>query len=185
MVNVDVFKSTVEEDLKEIAKCKVDILILQREIEKDSLFIKNNTEIKRLNNVITNRELSAKNQLKKFVCDELGIDFMDDGFGEETEEFKKLWCEGVAKLELEERKIKTSAGSVIYTIMPDKWNYDDPKLIEWAKENKLPYYKTIEEVKKAELKKDIQDGIFKDGEVPGIAITPQEPKFNYKLNGGL
>ena len=185
MNNADVFKTTVEEDLKEIGKCKVDILVLQREIEKDALVIKNLAEIKRLNNVIANRELTAKSQLKKFVCDELGMDFIEDGLGEETEEFKKLWREGVAKLELEERKIKTSAGSVIYKVMPDKWNYDDPKIIDWAKENKLPYYKIIEEVKKAELKKDIQNEIFKLEEVPGITITPQDPKFNYKLQGGL
>jgi len=36
-------------------------------------------------------------------------------------------------------------------------------------------------VKKFELKKDIQNGIFKY-EVP---VTPQDPKFNYKLNGGI
>jgi len=188
MVNADVFKTTVEDDLKEIAKCKVDILILQREIEKDALYIKNNAEIKRLNNVIENREFSSKNLLKKFVCNELGIDFMDEGLGEETEEFKKLWCKGVATLDLEERKIKTSAGSVIYTVMPDKWNYDDLKLIGWAKEDQLredTYIKVIEEFKKAQLKDDIKEGLLKLDDVRGLTITPQEPKFNYKLNGGL
>jgi len=185
MVNADVFKTTVEDDLKEIAKCKVDILILQREIEKDALFIKNNTEIKRLNNVITNRELSSKNQLKKFVCNKLGIDFMDDGFGEETEEFKKLWCKGVATLDLEERKIKTSAGSVLYTVMPDSWEYDEPVILDWVKKTGLPYFHTIDVLEKMNLKEAIKLGTLKLDEVEGITITPQEPKFNYKLIGGL
>ena len=190
MVNTDVFKTTVEEDLKEIAKCKVDILILQREIEKDDLYIKNNAEIKRLNNVIGNRELSSKNQLKKFVCDRLGIDFMDEGLGEETEEFKKLWREGVATLNLEERKIKTSAGSVIYTVMPDSWEYDTDKLIFWAtnsEDRKEKYIKIVHEFRKAQLKDDITKGLleYNDLTKEGLTITPQAPKFNYKLSGGL
>jgi len=190
MVNVDIFKSTIEEDLKKIAKCKLDILILQREIEKDDLYIKNNAEIKRLNNVIESRELSSKNQLKKFVCNELGIDFMDEGLGEETEEFKKLWCEGVANLDLEERKIKTSVGSVIYAVMPDKWEYDIPKLIRWARdddERRIRYLKVIEEFRKDQLKKDYANGLIGHDDIcdEGVNITPQEPKFNYKLNGGL
>ena len=184
MVNVDVFKKTVEEDLKEIGKCKVDILVLQREIEKDALVIKNLAEIKRLNNVIANRELTAKSQLKKFVCDELGMDFIEDGLGEETEEFKKLWREGVKELELEERKIKTSAGSVLYTAMPDSWEYDEEKILLWCKDFKMPYYYTKEMVRKLELKKAILNHTVTDA-VPGIFVTPQAPKFNYKLNGGL
>jgi len=186
MENGDVFKTTVEDDLKEIAKCKVDILILQREIEKDALFIKNNTEIKRLNNVITNRELSSKNQLKKFVCNGLGIDFMDEGLGEETEEFKKSWCEGVAALDLEERKIKTSAGSVIYTIMPDKWTFVDDDVIKEI-ETIYPhltdkYIRVVKSLKKDPLKKDLEaDEIH----LKRWSKEPQAPKFNYKLNGGL
>ena len=38
-----------------------------------------------------------------------------------------------------------------YRVMPDNWEYDIPKLINWAKDDD----------------------------------DPQEPKFNYRLNGGL
>jgi hypothetical protein len=46
-------KNMVEEDLKEVRKCKLDILILQRQNEE--LCQKNNAEITRLNTVIENR----------------------------------------------------------------------------------------------------------------------------------
>lgn len=62
MVN-DVFKKTAEEDLKEIKKCKLDVLILQRQNEE--LCKRNNEEIARLNNVISNRELSLEENLKQ------------------------------------------------------------------------------------------------------------------------
>ena len=85
-----------------------------------------------------------------------------------------------------EKKLECKLGWCAYRVMPDKWEYDDVEIIAYCKTEGMPYYKTIEVVKKAELKKDIHDGIlFKDGEFPGITITPQDPKFSYKLNGGL
>ena len=71
--------------------------------------------------------------------------------------------------------------------MPDKWNYDDKVLIVWAKgseEFTERYIRVTEEIKKDVIKKDIAEG-FLIKELPGISVTPQEPKFNYKLNGGL
>jgi len=181
-------KMTVEEDLKEITKAKLDILMLRRDIEKDPLYIKNNKEIERLNNVIKNREMSSEDILKKYVSSELEIDF--DNPDIEAEELKKLWCEGVAKLDLEERKIKTPAGSVIFKVMPDNWEYDIPKLINWAKDDddrRMRYLKVIEEIRKDQLKKDFTLGLIGHDDIcdEGVTITPQEPKFNYKLNGGL
>ena len=149
MVNVDVFKKTVEEDLKEIAKAKLDILILQR--QNETLCKTNNEEIKKLTEVIGNRELSLEENLSKSG----------------------------------ERKIETSAGWCAYREMPDSWFYNDDEIITWCKKENLPYYKTVEVVKKAELKKDVLDGVIDRHKVGGIEITPQEPKFNYKLNGGL
>ena len=150
MNNADVFKTTVEEDLKEIARAKLDILILQR--QNETLCKENNEKIKEFAEVIENRELSLEENLSKSG----------------------------------ERKIETPAGYCAYRVMPDKWEYDDVEIIAYCKKEGMPYYKTIEVVKKAELKKEIHDGIlFKDGEFPGITITPQDPKFSYKLNGGL
>lgn len=142
-------KSMVEEDLKEIKKRKLDILILQRQNEE--LCQKNNEEIARLTTIIEDRLFQAEDNLKKSG----------------------------------ERKIDTSEGWIAFREMPDKWEYDDAVIIAQCKKEGWLYYKTIEEVRKAELKKDIQSGILKDGEVLGIKVTPQEPKFNYKLNGGV
>ena len=146
MVNTDVFQTTIEDDLKEIQKCKVDILILQR--QNETLCKINNEEIERLNSVIGNRELSLENNLQ----------------------------------ESGEKKIDTSAGWCAYRVMPDKWEYDDQKILLWCKDFKMPYYYTKEIVRKLELKEDIGLGLK---EVPGIIVTPQDPKFNYKLKGGL
>ena len=154
MVNVDVFKSTVEEDLKEIAKRKLDILILQR--QNETLCKTNNAEIERLNYEIGSKELSLEENLSKSG----------------------------------EKKIETTAGWCAYRVMPDKWDYDIPKLIMWAKENDLrcdKYVKVIEEFRKDQFKKDYANGLIGHDDIcdEGVNITPQEPKFNYKLNGGL
>jgi len=148
MVNVDVFKTTIEDDLKEIKKCKIHILMIQE--KNNELCEANNKEIERLNSVVENRELSLEENLSKSG----------------------------------EKKIETPAGWCSYRVMPDSWEYIDSDIIAWCKKDGKPYYKTVEVVKKLELKKHIQEGIF-DYDVPGVTITPQEPKFNYKLNGGL
>ena len=54
MDNTDVFKTTIEGDLKEILKCKIHILMVK---EKNNELCKaNNGEIERLNSVIENSE---------------------------------------------------------------------------------------------------------------------------------
>ena len=104
---------------------------------------------------------------------------------------------GVAEKELEEglkesgeKKLECKLGWCSYRVMPDKWSYDMPKLIRWAKEDEErqeKYIKVVEEFKKAVLKKDYADGIITHDDVcdEGLTVTPQEPKFNYKLNGRL
>lgn len=150
-------KIAVEEDLKEIRKCKIHILMLEE--KNNELCAENNKEIERLNEVIKNREEQAEDNLKRSG----------------------------------ERKIDTLVGFVAYREIPDSWEYDLPKLFRWAKEDenrKEKYIKiipAIEEFKKAELKKDIANGLIKYDDVVdfGLTIKKQEPKFNYKLNGGV
>jgi len=154
MVNADVFKTTIEDDLKEIAKAKLDILILQR--QNENLCKDNNEKIKKFAEEIENRELSLEDNLSKSG----------------------------------EKKIETSAGWCAYRVMPDSWEYDIPKLIHWANEDEVRrdrYVKVVEEFRKAELKKDLLNDFLTKEEACdiGITITPQAPKFNYKLNGGL
>ena len=86
-----------------------------------------------------------------------------------------------------ERKIDTSVGWVAYREMPDSWEYDVPVFLNWCHEKNKPYYHLIETeiLDKMKLKKCIQEGILKIEEVNGLKVTPQEPKFNYKLNGGV
>lgn len=145
--NLKFFKSEIEEGLKEVKKCKLDILILQRKNEE--MCQKNNVEVERLNQVIESRLAQAEETLNKSG----------------------------------ERKIETLAGWCSFRAMPDKWEYDDSEILDWCKKEGKPYYHTIEIVEKMKLKKDIQTGIFKK-DVPGIKVTPQDPKFNYKLNAG-
>ena len=104
---------------------------------------------------------------------------------------------GVAEKELEEelkesgeKKLECKMGWCSYREMPDKFNYDIPKLINWAKqdeERQERYVKVVEEFKKAQLKKDYAEGIVVHDDVcdEGLTITPQEPKFGYKISGGI
>ena len=154
MTNNDVFKTTVEDDLKKIARAKLDILILQR--QNETLCKDNDKQIKELTEEIESRELSLENNLQKSG----------------------------------ERKIDTSAGWCAYRAMPDKWEYDTDKLIFWAtydEDRKERYIKIVHEFRKAQLKKDYAEGIIVHDDVcdEGLTITPQDPKFSYKLNGGL
>ena len=80
-----------------------------------------------------------------------------------------------------EKKIDTSAGWCAYRVMPDSWEYDEEKILLWCKDFKMPYYYTKEILRKLDIKKDIGLGKLKSEEVPGITITPQAPKFNYKI----
>ena len=147
MNNIDVFKTTIEDDLKEIAKCKLDILILNR--QNDILCKQNNEEIERLNNIVGNRELSLEENLSKSG----------------------------------EKKIETTAGWCAYREMPDKWEYDDDKIIEYCKSNNKPYYHTVDIAERMKLKTAILT--HQEEYIPGVTVTSQEPKFNYKIKGGL
>jgi len=148
MINIDVLKTTVEDDLKGIAKRKLDILILQR--QNETLCKDNNEKIKELTEDIKSLELSLEDNLSKSG----------------------------------ERKIETPAGWCAYRAMPDSWGFLDSDIIEWCKHEGLPYYHTIEVLKKMDLKKAVLNGEIDLKDVPGLTVTTQEPKFNYKLNSG-
>ena len=148
-MNKNGIKNSIEEDLQEIRKCKLDVLILKRQNEE--LCRKNNAEIDRLTKEIENRLFQAEDDLKKSG----------------------------------ERKVETSAGWVAYREMPDSWEYDEPVLLDWVKSTGLPYYHTVEILERMKLKKFIQEGLLKIEEVNGLKVTPQDPKFNYRLNGGF
>lgn len=83
-----------------------------------------------------------------------------------------------------ERKIETPAGWCAFRQMPDKWDYIDSDILTWCKNKNMPYYHTVEIVEKMKLKKAITEGKVNLVEILGIKVTPQEPKFNYKLNSG-
>ena len=148
-MNKNGIKNSIEEDLQEIGKCKLDILILQRQNEE--LCQKNNIEIVRLNAVIENRLFQAEDDLKKSG----------------------------------EKKVETSAGWVAYRAMPDSWEYNESVILDWCHVKNKPYYHTVENLEKMKLKKSIQEGLLKIEEVNGLKVTPQNPKFNYRLNGGV
>lgn len=144
MNNGDVFKKTIKDDLQEIKKCKIHILMIQE--KNDQLCASNNAEIKRLNDVIENRLISAEDSLNKSG----------------------------------EKKIDTPIGWCSFRVQPDKWEYDEPKIIDWCKKIGADYFHTVEVLEKMNLKKDVQTGIVGEA-VPGLTVTPQKPKFGYKI----
>jgi hypothetical protein len=134
---------------------KCKIHILMLEEKNSELCIENNKEIERLNEVIENRLREAEDNLK---------------------------LSG-------ERKIDTSVGWVAYREMPDSWEYDDEKIIEVVI-NKYPQMKpdllkTTITIKKEVIKKLAYIGGLPVDILEFVTKECQEPKFNYKLNGGV
>ncbi|MCK4448186.1 MAG: hypothetical protein KAW56_14030 [Candidatus Marinimicrobia bacterium] len=87
-----------------------------------------------------------------------------------------------------QKKLECKLGWCSYRVMPDKWEYDEAKIINWCKENNQPYYHTKEILERLKLKNAINDNTIKlnkPEDISGLIITPQDPKFNYKLNGGI
>ena len=82
--------------------------------------------------------------------------------------------------ESNEKKIETPVGWCSFRVQPDKWEYDDVKIIDWCKKIGVDYFHTVEVLEKMNLKKDVQAGIVGD-DVPGLTVTPQKPKFGYKI----
>jgi len=88
-----------------------------------------------------------------------------------------------------EKKLECKLGWCSYRVMPDKWGYDDKKIIEVVI-NKYPQMKpdllkTTITIKKEVIKKLAYNGGLPVDVLESITHEPQDPKFNYKLNGGI
>ena len=114
---------------------------------------------------------------------------------------------GVAEKELEEelkesgeKKLECKMGYCSYRAMPDKWDYSDQIILAWCKQHDMPYFHTVELVERNNLKKailggdvkledvQVEDLTTKDYQrksVQGVTVSEQEPKFTYKIKGGL
>lgn len=98
----------------------------------------------------------------------------------ETIEVTEIKLESELK-ESGEKKLECPLGYASYRTMPDKWEYDEPILLDWMEANEMPYYYKMPVIEKANLKRAIQDSEIKIGEVKGLTVTPQEEKFYYKV----
>lgn len=136
-------------------------------------------------------EANLKN-IKKYKVDILTLQNKNEVLCKENDEEIKRLINRVVEIEQEmkinlkgsgEKKIDTPAGFCNFAKMQDKWIYVDSEIIDWCKLKKMPYYHTVTEdvVERMKLKKDILEGKIKLTEVLGITVTPQNPKFNYKI----
>jgi len=133
-------------------------------------------------------------EIKKCKIDKLILNRKNETLcqenNEEIERLNKVIETNEKKLEEQlklsgKKKIEVKLGYCSYREMPDKWNYDDAKILDWCKLNHYDYYHITEIVNKDKLKKVILKGELKIEDVPGILTTVQEPKFTYKIKGGL
>jgi len=123
-------------------------------------------------------ELLRRDNEKKCIENNIKIDELQNVIKFNEEELEsELKSSG-------EKKLECKLGWCSYRVMPDKWEYDNDKIIDWCKLNSYGYFHTIQIVDKLKLKKAIQS---KTVTAPreGLTITPQDPKFNYKINGGI
>ena len=168
MVNTDVFKTTVEGDLKGIARAKLDILILQR--QNETMCQENNTKIEGLKDIIESVEKELELNLmqsgeKKIDTSAGYVSYrtMPDKW-EYTE--KILWSFIISLPET----LKTLFTKVTVTIKKGYLNKriinDNPR--EFV-EGKLINYEPGLQL------------YLSDKKVKGIEIKRQEPKFNYKI----
>ena len=124
-------------------------------------------------------ELLRRDNEKKCMENNIKIDELEAIIGHAEEGLE------VTLKESGEKKLECKLGWCAYWVMPDSWEYMDSEIIDWCKHEGLPYYHTVEILEKMKLKEAIKLGKFRVEEVIGLIVTPQEPKFNYKLNGGL
>lgn len=80
-----------------------------------------------------------------------------------------------------EKKLECKLGYCSFRNMPDKWDYGEGTIndihVIYPKEVDK-YIKTTETLIKTKIKEDVLSG--KIG-LPSLKVTPQEPKFNYKI----
>jgi hypothetical protein len=75
-------------------------------------------------------------------------------------------------------KISTPYGKVTARKQPDKWEYDESKILEWLDKNEPEFIRIKKEINKALFKKSVKvlngKAVDENGEiVPGVIIIPQ------------
>ena len=122
-------------------------------------------------------DIELLNRKNEKLCAENNI--MIKELKENIEQYELILQEELKKSG--EKKLECKLGYCSFRTMPDKWIYDDIKIIRWCKENDHPYFHTVEILEKNTLKESIKNKNFEIKDVPGLTVTPQEPKFNYKI----
>ena len=138
-------KKLLEESLKVIKDCELDIELLKR--QNELLCKDNNIKIKELTENIEQSELLLETELKKSG----------------------------------EKKLECKMGYSSYMKMPDKWEYGEETINDIHvvyPEDEEKYIKVTETLIKTNIKKDVLSG--KIG-LPHLTVTPQDPKFSYKI----
>ncbi|WP_067924803.1 host-nuclease inhibitor Gam family protein [Alicyclobacillus shizuokensis] len=78
------------------------------------------------------------------------------------------------------RTVKLPHGTLKARKLPDKWDYDDQTIIEWAKANQSM---SLIRIKYEPDKKLIKEYVKTTGElIPGVTITPQGTKFDVEVD---
>lgn len=105
-------------------------------------------------------------------------------------EYYKKILRNFTEHELQNSKKKSvplAYGSLSIRKTPDKWEYDDDKLLNWFKENNpdLVNRKITESVDKKQIKslskKDGEVAMLNGKPIEGITIVPQPDKFDVKI----
>ena len=104
----------------------------------------------------------------------------------DIEKFKYIIEENEKELERElkesgEKKLECKLGYASFRSMPDKWEYGEQAISDIKAiyhETVKRYIKVTETLIKTNIKEDILIG--KMG-LPSVKVTPQEPKFGYKI----
>jgi len=128
-------------------------------------------------------ELLRRDNEKKCMENNIKIDELEATIGLAEEGLE------VTLKESGEKKLECKLGWCAYRVMPDNWGYDDEKIIETVinlyPEMKPDLLKTTITIKKELIKKLAYNGGLPIEILESVTHEPQEPKFNYKLNGGL
>jgi len=137
--------------------------------------------------------MSLEKDLKIIKDAELDIELLhrdnDKKCAENNEEIKNLKekiesTEFIIEEELKasgEKKLECKIGYCSFRTMPDKWDYGEGAIDDIHKiypEDEKRYIKVTETLIKTNIKEDVLSG--KIG-LPSLKVTPQEPKFNYKI----
>ena len=84
-----------------------------------------------------------------------------------------------------EKKLECKLGWCSYRVLPDKWVYDDGAIDE-IKSIYPEHFNRYVKVTETLIKDNIKKSILSDKiSLSGVRYFPQEPKFGYKISGGI